>query len=97
MLNCIDQIQCLFWYRQKLINSDKPLRNIKLHLIRHIVDWVEYLGTPLGFDTERMESYLRRSGKYMYRTGLKRRDDIEEHMTDRVRFLSLLYPYFLNS
>ena len=66
------------------MKSDKPLRSIKMHLTRHIVDWVENLGTPLGFDTERMESYLRRSGKYMYRTGSKRREGTEERLTDRV-------------
>ena len=80
----IDRIKILFAYKQKLTKQKKPLRSIKLHMIRHSFFWIRSFGNLLGQDTERWESYLKIVAKGIYRGARKRRVGLNSIMMNRV-------------
>jgi len=84
----ITKVKILFAYKQRLTNQSKPLRSLKLHLIKHSFYWIRLYGSLLGQDTERWESYLRVT-KDVYRGSKKRRTGLNQLMMNRVCNVSL--------
>ena len=74
----------MFALKELMIKKVGKLNSVKLHLIQHLPDWIRMYGSPLGFDTERWETFLSHSAKRMWKRSKKTRSDFTEKMIDKL-------------
>ena len=74
----------MFAFKQIVSNCSKPIRSEKLHLILHLPMWIKLYGSPLGYDTERWESFLTLSAKRIWKRSQKSKGDFANIMFDKL-------------
>ena len=74
----------MFAFKQIASNSCKPIHSEKFHLILHLPMWIKLYGSPLGFDTERWESFLTLSAKRIWKRSQKSKGDFANLMFDKL-------------
>ena len=74
----------MFAFKQIVSNCSKPINSEKFHLMLHLPMWIKMYGSPLGFDTERWESFLTLSAKRIWKRSKKSKGDFANLMFDKL-------------
>ena len=81
---CVNAVKCMFALKQFLTKRNKPIQTIKLHMIQHMQYWIEMFGSPLGFDTERWESFMSNGAKQVWKRSKKSKLQMQHYMMTQV-------------